>query len=125
MSTPEGLVKAMIKRRVNREWPSAYGFMPVQNGMGAPALDFFWCILGLFVAIEAKDFGKKPTPRQEVTADHIKIAGGLAFVVDGEASMDTAIATIKLILHSKGAAHDRTSGPAEATSNAAYQGQTK
>lgn len=102
MSTPEGRVKAMIKRRVIKEWPDAYGFMPVQNGMGAPALDFFYCIRGLFVAIEAKDFGKRPTPRQEVTADHIKIAGGMAVVVDGEASLEVAIATIKLVLKAMG-----------------------
>lgn len=105
----------MIKRRVTKEWPDAYGFMPVQNGMGAMGLDFFYCILGLFVAIEAKDYGKKPTPRQEVTADHIKIAGGLAFVVDGEASLEIAIATIKLVLKARGElTYDRTSGPSKA-----------
>ena len=95
--TPEGKVKALVKRRMEVAFPNGYRFMPVQNGMGAPALDFYYCINGYFVAIETKAPGKKPTPRQETTMSDITKAGGLAFVVDGLASLDRAIATIATI----------------------------
>ena len=96
MSTPEGRVKAMIKRRMEAAFGDyAYRFMPVQNGMGAPALDFYYCVYGLFVAIEAKVKGKKPTPRQETTAEQITKAGGLALVVDDEQSMEAALLKIR------------------------------
>jgi hypothetical protein len=65
--------------------------MPVQNGMGAPGLDFFYCIEGMFVAIETKAPGGVATPRQEKTMEQITAAGGLCFVVDGEHSLEKAL----------------------------------
>lgn len=95
--TPEGKVKALIKRLISETFRGgAYRFMPVQNGMGAPALDFYYCILGQFVAIEAKAPGKKPTLRQRETMAQIQEAGGLAFVVDSQESLESAIAVIQL-----------------------------
>lgn len=79
--TPEGKVKAAVKRML-ASLPSHYKFMPVQRGMGAPALDFYCCIRGRFVAIETKAPGKKLTPRQEMTRQEIHGAGGLVFAVD-------------------------------------------
>ena len=79
--TPEGRVKAAVKRAL-ATLPRRYHFMPVQNGMGAPALDFYCCINGRFVAIETKAPGKKLTARQEATRDQIYAAGGIVFVVD-------------------------------------------
>lgn len=85
----------MVARRLKHEWgPLAYKFMPVQNGMGAPALDFFWCICGLFVAIETKTKGKKPTGRQEDTLGQISTAHGLTFVVDDGISLMEAVDAI-------------------------------
>ena len=80
--TPEGAVKREVKK-VLKEY-KAYYHMPVQNGMGAPTLDFVGCYNGRFFAIETKAPGKKPTPRQEVTVALIKAAGGEAFVIDGD-----------------------------------------
>ena len=61
-TTPEGKVKDQIKSVLNKF--GIYYFMPVQNGMGKPGLDFYCCYRGKFIAIEAKAPGKKPTPRQ-------------------------------------------------------------
>jgi hypothetical protein len=96
MATPEGRVKAKVKRRLKAEFGSkCWSFMPVQTGYGAPALDYLICIDSLFVAIETKAPGKKPTPLQETTIATIREAGGLVFVVEGDETLDAAIACIK------------------------------
>lgn len=62
--------------------------MPVPGGFGGHHLDFFCCVLkpskgvGVFLAIEAKAFGKQPTPRQKATMEAIIQAGGIAFFAD-------------------------------------------
>ena len=95
MSGPESKIKDLVKRRFEKEFPDAYRFCPVQNGMGAPGLDVFYCIpCGIFVAIETKAPGKKPTPRQMLTMEAIGAAGGLCFVVDGVSSLEAAITEI-------------------------------
>lgn len=85
-TTPEGKIKARVKKLLNQH--GAYSHMPVQNGMGSPSLDFVCCFRGLYVAIEAKAPGKKPTKRQEKTMAQIRKAGGLAFVVSNEETLD-------------------------------------
>lgn len=100
MSTPEGRIKAKVKRRLrdefgNSNWP----FWPVQTGFGSVALDLLMCLCGRFIAIETKaDRSKKLTPLQQTTAAAIRSAGGLVFVVFDDASLDEAIAKIKLAL---------------------------
>lgn len=81
--TPEGKVKDQVKK-ILKEY-QAYWFMPVQNGMGAPALDFHCICQGVGFCIETKAPGKKPTARQANTILHIEAAGGKTFVIDGEA----------------------------------------
>jgi VRR-NUC domain. len=80
--TPEGAVKAKTKR-VLAEFEGVYYHMPVQNGMGAPTLDFVGCCHGKYFAIETKAPGKKPTERQWRTIINIRAAGGTVFVIDG------------------------------------------
>lgn len=92
-ATPEGRVKAMVKRDLDK-LAKLYRFMPVQNGMGKPGLDYYLCAGGWFIAIETKAPGKKPTPRQETTIAEIEAAHGLVFVVDGPESWTAALATI-------------------------------
>jgi hypothetical protein len=102
MPTPEGKVKTQINKALKALHGSkgpdccyyVYRFMPVQNGMGIPGLDYFLCINGHFVAIEAKAKGKKPTPRQLQTMEEIRAAEGITFVVDDKASLDEAISRI-------------------------------
>lgn len=91
--TPEGRIKEKVKRALAK-LARLYRFMPVQNGMGAPSLDFLLCAGGWFVAIETKAPGKKPTPRQEDTMKAITDAHGIVFVVDGDESLERAIKTI-------------------------------
>lgn len=83
--TPEGKVKAKIKSLLKLH--DAYYFMPVQNGMGSPALDFYVCHKGRFIGIEAKAPGKYATPRQVNTMDEIVSAGGATIVVSDDNSM--------------------------------------
>lgn len=93
MSTPEGKIKDMVRRGLAK-LSHIYKFMPVQNGMGAPGLDFYLCAGGWFIAIETKVKGKKPTPRQEVTIGEIEAAHGIVFVVDDQESCDHAMDVI-------------------------------
>lgn len=110
--TPEGKIKAKVKARIAAAFPYSYRFCPVQNGMGSPSVDFLYCINGLFVAIETKkDTGDlfvdwdtqwaKATPRQQQTLDEIATAGGLAFVVDSDSSLDAALEEIKRALRER------------------------
>lgn len=84
-NTPEAAVKNEIKKTLKRH--GAYYFMPVQNGMGAPSLDFLVCHHGRWIGIEAKASGKKPTKRQEITMQQMRDAGGICMVVDGEQTL--------------------------------------
>ena len=92
--TPEGRIKAKLKRELDK-LPNVYRFMPVQNGMGAPALDFYLCVHGHFVAIETKAPGKKMTARQEVTSDQILKAWGRVFVVSTPEEVNELILALK------------------------------
>lgn len=80
MATPEGAVKAKIKKLL--EEYGAYYHFPVQNGMGAPSLDVVGCHRGRFFGIEAKAGNKRPTPRQEGTMRAMRAAGGAVFLVN-------------------------------------------
>lgn len=86
MSTPEGKVKAKVKK-VLTEF-NVYWHCPVMNGMGAPSLDFICCHEGRFFGIETKAGNKKPTPRQETTMGQIESAGGKAFLVNEVEGLD-------------------------------------
>lgn len=78
--TPEGKVKDRVKKLLKRY--KVYYHMPVQNGMGAPTLDFVCCHKGYFIAIETKAGNKQPTARQEITMNEIRAAGGFVFLVN-------------------------------------------
>lgn len=80
--TPEGRIKDKIKAILRKH--NVYWHMPVQNGMGAPSLDFICCVRGNYLAIEAKAPGGKPTPRQLVTMRQINQAGGWTIVVSDD-----------------------------------------
>ena len=80
--TPEGKVKAKVKRLLAR-YP-VYSHWPVQTGYGSPTLDCIVCAAGHFFAIETKAPGKKPTPRQEQTIKAMRDAGALVFIIDGD-----------------------------------------
>lgn len=95
--TPEGRVKAMVKKRLDGLKDDCYRFMPVQSGFGAQTLDYLNCIRGHFVAIETKAPGKKLTPMQNATKERIEKAGGIVLVIWDEASLDRAMFIIKTL----------------------------
>jgi len=79
MSTPEGKVKAKVKRILKKY--DCYQFWPVQTGYGAPTLDCIACANGHFIGIETKAPGKHPTPRQQLTIDDMKSAAATVMVI--------------------------------------------
>lgn len=86
MATPEGKVKEKVKKLLKQY--GAYWHMPVQNGMGAPSLDFVCCHKGRFFAIETKAGSKGMTERQAYTRSQIVAAGGTVFLVNETFGMD-------------------------------------
>lgn len=85
--TPEGRVKASIKRLLKAYKHGMYWNMPVPAGYGVPMLDFVGCFHGQFFAIEAKAPGKKPTRRQAAVIEEMTAAGGAVFVIDGDTTL--------------------------------------
>lgn len=82
MSTPEGKVKARVKKLLNEH--NAYHHWPVQNGFGEPTLDCTGCHRGKYFAIETKAPGERLTPRQEFTKEKMEAAGAKVFVIGEE-----------------------------------------
>lgn len=78
--TPEGKVKDKVKRILKAN--GVYWHMPVQNGMGAPSLDFICCVSGYFLGIETKAGNKLPTERQKMTMREIEAAGGKTLLIN-------------------------------------------
>lgn len=98
MTTPEGRVKDKVRKAL-KTLERCYSFMPVQNGMGAPGLDWYCCINGWFVAIETKVPGKKLTPRQVLTADAILAAGGSVYVIRDDEDIVTFLKDFSNMFH--------------------------
>lgn len=86
--TPEGKVKEAVKALL-KEY-GAYKHMPVQNGMGEPALDFHVCHQGFYATIETKALGEHPTPRQIQTIKNAMAAKASVFVIDSKDGLDFA-----------------------------------
>ena len=81
--TPEGIVKKKIRSLLSK-YAGVDVDMPVQNGMGTPMLDFHCCVMGNYLAIEAKRKGGKPTPRQVNKIKTLRAAGATVLVIDGD-----------------------------------------
>jgi len=103
--TPEGRVKAKVKKALDKLGTDCWRFMPVQTGYGVPALDYLLCIRGRFVAIETKAPGKRLTALQEGTKAAMEAAGGIVLVVWDETSLEIAM---KIILALEFAPHGTT-----------------
>jgi hypothetical protein len=71
----------------------------VPSGFGKSSLDCIVCYYGVFIAIETKAPGGKPTPRQDFTILEITAARGLVFVIDdaeGCEKLRSALLLIKM-----------------------------
>lgn len=94
-ATPEAKVKAKIKKILTDH--NVYYAMPIGTGYGNSGVpDFLCCMGGLFVAIEAKANGNKPTALQEKNMREIRAAGGVAIVVDEDSlpQLESKIAAV-------------------------------
>lgn len=83
MSTPEGKVKAQVKRVLKKFESTTYAYMPVPGGFGERTLDYLGCNLGRAFAIETKRAGKAPTALQDHTIRRMERAGMKVFVIVG------------------------------------------
>lgn len=86
MPTPENAVKKVVDALLKKY--GCYYEKPVPGGFGKSGLDYIVCHRGRYASIETKASGKKPTPRQELTINAIRAAGGRAFVVAGDDGLD-------------------------------------
>ena len=81
MATPEKAVKVKVKAVLESE--GVYYFMPPANGYGRSGVpDIVACVNGLFLAIETKANGNKPTALQIREIETIRRNSGVAVVVD-------------------------------------------
>lgn len=78
--TPEGKVKAIVKRVLALCGPKLWAHWPVQTGYGAPTLDCTGALNGHAFAIETK-YNDVPTDRQALTIEEMRAAGITVFVV--------------------------------------------
>lgn len=80
-ATAEKKVKDKVKAVLESE--GVYYFMPPANGYGRSGVpDFVACVNGLFLAIETKANGNKPTALQIREIETIRRNSGVAVVVD-------------------------------------------
>jgi len=88
--TPEGLVKDMVKKRLNKRENVFYKMIvPHPYGANVGISDFQVHAHGHFIVIETKPRTgrKKPTPKQAQYMDEIDKFGGVSFVVRNEEDM--------------------------------------
>ena len=81
MATPESKVKNKAKLALARL--GAYYTFPMTGGYsnsGVP--DILVCYRGVFIGLECKANGNKPTRLQESHIKEINMNGGIAFIVD-------------------------------------------
>jgi hypothetical protein len=95
--TPEGKVKAAVRKVLDLYKSELDTFWPVPAGYGPSHLDCIICAWGKFVSIETKAPGKKPTPRQKERIASVKRAGGIAVVIDGTHNTTTVTELQKLL----------------------------
>jgi hypothetical protein len=86
--TPEGKVKAKVKKLLKTWGKNCYYEMPVPGGFGKSGLDFNICFCGCWISIETKAPGQTLTDRQLLRKREIEDAGGAVFGIDGTEDND-------------------------------------
>jgi len=90
--TPEGEVKAEIKKVLASYGDELYSFWPVQTGYGVRTIDCIVCYRGRFIAIEVKRKGMRARRFQERILDQISKAGGSAIDLNNVAALQDMLA---------------------------------
>jgi len=81
--TPEAKVKKKVVQILKQH--GAYYFYPVTGGYGRSGVpDIIACYKGRFIGIECKAGTNKPTALQQKNLTDIKLADGIALVVNEE-----------------------------------------
>lgn len=94
--TPEGKVKAAVKKILNAFTPVWY-YMPVQGSYGQGGIpDFICCVAGKFLAIECKAGTNKTTMLQTITIGNIREAKGQALVIN-EADVTLVVTYLQMM----------------------------
>jgi hypothetical protein len=96
VSTPEGRIKAQVKRELQIR--GIWFCMPATGGFGVSGVpDVLGCWHGRFIGIECKAPGKRAntTENQKARLAEIEAAGGLAVVVDDVAQLRAALDVFK------------------------------
>ena len=87
MRSPESFEKTAIKKHLEKI--GAWHFSPYMAGMGKTGVpDIICCYRTVFIAIEVKRPGKKPTPIQERRMEEVRKAGGIAIWGTAEKVID-------------------------------------
>lgn len=82
-------VKAEVKNLLKKH--GFFWWMPAANGFGTSGVsDFLALRAGVFLAVETKFGGNKPTPLQIAFLNSITAEGGFGFVVDEKTLADFA-----------------------------------
>jgi hypothetical protein len=97
VTTPEGRIKNKINKLLDSYDGRIYKHMPVPSGYGKATIDYLLCFDGLFIGVEAKAPGEKPTPRQNDVLADIRAAGGSTFVIDDVYSLEIFAAFLRHI----------------------------
>lgn len=95
--TPEGKIKKKTKKVLDKYKGSIYFYMPVPGGYGKQTVDYLGIFGGIGFAIEAKADGKPPTPNQQDVLDDVVAAGGVAFVINDDASVEAFAAWLEQV----------------------------
>src|SRR5262245_14079351 len=85
MTTPEGRVKAKLRRLLSA-YANVYTYWPVPTGFGTTTLDVLGCYRGRFFNVETKAAKKQPTLKQAEAIRNIELAMGRSFTISGEDS---------------------------------------
>jgi len=106
--TPEGRVKKHIKKWMNRIFPKAFGFMPVQTGYGSNGIpDYIYCVpvkitrqmvgqtVGLFVGIEAKTAKGVQSDLQKIAQVEIEGASGYYLMPMGSDDIEDKLGVLR------------------------------
>ena len=91
--TPERQVKEIVLEAL--KYVDAYAYSVVETGFGESSVDILASVNGLFVAIECKGTGKKPTDRQLKVMRDVISSRGVAFSVPQKANAEHFLGLIK------------------------------
>ena len=94
--TPEGKVKAAVKRILDRYDPVWY-FMPVQSGYGKQGIpDYVICANGFFIVVECKAGTNRLSSLQTATRRTIEDAYGTWLTINEDNLLALELLLIKL-----------------------------